>query len=142
MGRAAARCFAERGDRVALLARGEAGLAGAADEAASLVGTPLVVPVDIAAAVEAAAARVEAELGAIDIWLNNAMTAVLGFVDDAPAEEFRRVTEVTYLGQVHGTLAALRHMLARDRARSSRSARRSPTEASRCRQPTAQPSTP
>jgi NAD(P)-dependent dehydrogenase (short-subunit alcohol dehydrogenase family) len=66
-------------------------------------------------AVEAAAVRVEAELGPIDVWINNAMTAVLGEVADTTAEEFRRVTEVTYLGQVHGTQAALRRMLPRDR---------------------------
>src|SRR3954452_8677351 len=115
--RATARGFARRGDRVALLARGRAGLEAAAADVRHLGGRPLVVPTDVADAdaVEAAAERIEAELGPIDVWINNAMTAVLGEVADTSAAEFRRVTEVTYLGQVHGTQAALRRMLPRDR---------------------------
>ena len=117
VGRAAARAFAEQGARVALLARGRAGLDAAATEVAELGGTPLVVVVDVADAdaVDAAAERIEAEFGPIDVWINNAMTAVLGEVLDTPAAEFRRVTEVTYLGAVHGTQAALRRMIPRDR---------------------------
>ena len=74
-------------------------------------------PVDVADAelVDRAAERVEREFGPIDVWVNNAMASVFSPVKDATAEDFRRVTEVTYLGYVHGTLAALRHMLPRDR---------------------------
>jgi NAD(P)-dependent dehydrogenase (short-subunit alcohol dehydrogenase family) len=77
------------------------------------------VPVDIADAdaVDAAAERVERELGPIDVWVNVAMAAVLGEVIHTSAEEFRRVTEVTYLGSVHGAQAALRRMLPRDRGK-------------------------
>jgi short-subunit dehydrogenase len=117
VGRATATAFGARGDRVALLARGEAGLQAAARDVEQAGGTALTVVVDVADAdaVEAAAERVEAELGPIDVWVNNAMSAVLKFVHETPAEEYRRVTEVTYLGVVHGTLAALRRMRPRDR---------------------------
>ena len=117
VGRATARAFGARGDRVALLARGEEGLAAAAREVEEAGGTALTISVDVAdaAAVEAAAERIERELGDIDVWVNNAMTSVLKFVHETPAEEFRRVTEVTYLGCVHGTLAALARMRPRDR---------------------------
>jgi len=116
VGRATARAFADRGDRVALLARGEAGLAGAAADVKARGGRPFVVPVDVAdaEAVDGAAAAVESELGPIDVWVNNAMTAVLAPVQETTADEFRRVTEVTYLGCVHGTLAALARMAPRD----------------------------
>jgi short-subunit dehydrogenase len=98
---------------VALLARGEAGLKAAA---AAIDGASLVVPTDVAdaEAVEAAAARVEDELGPIDAWVNNAMTTVFARSWDVAPDEFRRATEVTYLGQVHGTMAALRRMRPRD----------------------------
>jgi len=117
VGRAAARAFGARGDRVALIARGAAGLEAAAREveAAGGVALPLTLDVADAEAVEAAAQRVEDELGPIDVWVNNAMTAVLAEVIDTTPEEFRRVTEVTYLGSVHGAQAALRRMLPRDR---------------------------
>jgi NAD(P)-dependent dehydrogenase (short-subunit alcohol dehydrogenase family) len=117
VGRAAARAFGARGDRVALIARGEAGLRAAAEEVRAAGGQALVLPCDVsdADAVEAAAAQVEEQFGPIDVWVNNAMTAVLAEVADTPAEEFRRVTEVTYLGSVHGAQAALRRMLPRDR---------------------------
>jgi NAD(P)-dependent dehydrogenase (short-subunit alcohol dehydrogenase family) len=117
LGRAIARAFGARGDRVALIARGRAGLEGAAAEVRAAGGTALALPCDVsdADAVEAAAARAEQELGPIDVWVNNAMTAVLGEVMDTTPEEFRRVTEVTYLGSVHGAQAALRRMLPRDR---------------------------
>jgi NAD(P)-dependent dehydrogenase (short-subunit alcohol dehydrogenase family) len=117
VGRATARAFAARGDRVALIARGRAGLAAAAREVAAAGGTPLELALDVADAdaVEAAAQRIEDELGPLDVWVNNAMTAVLAEVIDTTPEEFRRVTEVTYLGSVHGAQAALRRMLPRDR---------------------------
>jgi NAD(P)-dependent dehydrogenase (short-subunit alcohol dehydrogenase family) len=117
VGRATAIAFARRGDRVALLARGEVGLAAAARDVEAVGGRALVVPCDVAdaAAVEAAAERVEAELGPIDVWVNCAMTAVLAFVHETEAADFRRVSEVIYLGCVHGTLAALRRMRPRDR---------------------------
>lgn len=119
VGRAAAREFARQksGARIALLARGEDGLEGAKEEIEALGGTALVVPTDVAdaEAVEAAAGRVERELGPIDVWVNNAMTTVFAPFAEITAEEFRRVTEVTYLGQVHGTQAALKRMLPRDR---------------------------
>ncbi len=116
VGRATARAFADRGDRVALLARGETALAGAAADVKARGGRPFVVPVDVADAdaVDAAAEAVESELGPIDVWVNNAMTAVLAPVQETTAAQFRRVTEVTYLGYVHGTLAALARMAPRD----------------------------
>ena len=117
IGRATARAFADRGDDVALIARGETGLEAAAAEvrARGSRALPLVVDVADAEAVDAAADRVEAELGEIDVWVNVAFTSVFArFVDIAP-EEFRRVTEVSYLGYVHGTRSALRRMLPRDR---------------------------
>lgn len=116
VGRATARAFAARGDAVALLARGEEGLAAAREEVERAGARALVRPVDVAdaAAVDDAASAVEAELGPIDVWVNDAMTAVFAPVVDTTADEFRRVTEVTYLGYVHGTLAALKRMRARD----------------------------
>lgn len=112
VGRATALEFARRGWDVALLARGEERLAAAADEvrACGMRALPLAVDVADAQAVSAAADRVIAEWAHIDVWVNCAMTTVYGFVRDMSAEEYRRVTEVTYLGCVHGTLAALRHM--------------------------------
>jgi NAD(P)-dependent dehydrogenase (short-subunit alcohol dehydrogenase family) len=116
VGRACAREFAEKGDRVALLARGEDGLAGAARDVLDAGGIPLAVEVDVAdhEAVEAAASRVEAELGPIDVWVNAAFTSVFATFMEITPEEFRRVTEVSYLGYVHGTRAALSRMLPRD----------------------------
>jgi NAD(P)-dependent dehydrogenase (short-subunit alcohol dehydrogenase family) len=115
VGRATARAFAARGAGVALLARGERGLDAAAADVRAAGGRPLVVPVDVsdAQAVDAAASRVEAELGPIDVWVNNAFTTVFAMFEDILPEEFRRVTEVTYLGYVHGTRAALRRMRTR-----------------------------
>lgn len=117
VGRAVARAFGARGDAVALLARGEAGLAGAAADVRAAGGQALALQVDTASweQVRDAAQRVEDELGPIDVWVNVAFTSVFArFVDIAP-EEYRRVTEVSYLGYVHGTRAALDHMLPRDR---------------------------
>ena len=117
VGRATARAFAERGASVALLARGEDGLEGAREDVEALGGRTLVLPTDVADAdaVERAAARTEEELGPIDVWVNNAMTVVFAPFKDLTAEEFRRATEVTYLGYAHGTMAALKRMLPRDR---------------------------
>jgi len=99
------------------LARGHARLESAASEARGLGVAALPIALDVADAqtVDAAAERIESELGPIDIWINNAMVTIFAPVREISAEEFRRVTEVTYLGQVHGTLAALRHMRRRDR---------------------------
>ena len=117
VGRATARAFAERGASVALLARGEDGLEGAREDVEALGGRALVLPVNVAdaEAVERAAARVEGELGPIDVWVNNAMTVVFAPFKELTAEEFRRATEVTYLGFMYGTMAALKRMLPRDR---------------------------
>ncbi len=117
VGRATAVASGARGDRVALLARGESGLQAAADEVQSAGGTSLVIPCDVADAdaVERAAAQAEDRLGPIDVWVNNAMTSVLAFVHETEAADARRVTEVNYLGYMYGTLAALRRMRPRDR---------------------------
>ena len=117
VGRAVAHAFADRGDSVALIARDALALEEVAHEVESRGGRSLVLPLDVsnADAVEAAAAGVEAELGPIDVWVNNAMVSVFSPVREMTADEYRRVTEVTYLGYVHGTLSALRRMLPRDR---------------------------
>jgi NAD(P)-dependent dehydrogenase (short-subunit alcohol dehydrogenase family) len=117
IGRAAAVAFARRGARVALLARGEDGLEGARDDVARAGGIALALPCDVAdpAAVDAAAARAEDELGPIEVWVNNAMATVFCDVEHTAPEDFRRATEVTYLGAVWGTMAALRRMKPRDR---------------------------
>src|SRR5215471_9826586 len=115
VGRAAAAAFARRGASIGLIARGRAGLDGARREVESLGGRAIAILADVADAdqVEAAACAIEDQLGPIDVWVNNAMTSVFSPVKDMNASEFRRVTEVTYLGVVHGTLAALRRMLPR-----------------------------
>jgi len=117
VGRATARAFGARGRRVALLARGEDGLAAAAREVEQAGGTALPIALDVADhdAVDRAAARIEDELGPIGVWVNCAMTAVLAFVHETRPEDVRRVMEVNYLGYVHGTLAALARMRPRDR---------------------------
>lgn len=116
VGRAVARAYARRGARIGLLARGRERLETARREVEAAGGQGLVLPVDVADAqmVEAAAEAVEETLGPIDVWVNNAMVSVFSPVKDMSPEEFRRVTEVTYLGYVHGTLAALHRMLPRD----------------------------
>ena len=116
IGRALVRRLAERGARIGLLARGRERLEAAAREVQRLGGQAVVVPADVAdaAAVEEAAARAEAEFGPPDLWVNNAMASVFAPIWRVSAEEFRRVTEVTYLGVVHGTQAALRRMMPRD----------------------------
>jgi len=117
VGRACARRFAGDGFDVALIARGEAGLEGARRDVEAAGRRALVLPVDVSdnAAVEAAAARVETELGPIDVWVNDAMTTVFGEFEALSAEEFARVTEVCYLGFVNGTRAALQRMRPRNR---------------------------
>lgn len=117
VGRATARAFAAAGADLGLVARGTDGLEAAAREVEAAGGRALTLPADVAEAaeVEAAADRVEDELGPIDVWVNNAMVTVMSRVRDMSAADYARVTEVTYLGAVHGTLAALRHMLPRDR---------------------------
>ncbi len=117
VGRATVREFARRGADVALIARGPDGLEATRREVEAAGGRALVLPADVADPdqVEAAAARAEAELGPIDIWINNAFAGIFARFTDTSPEEFRRVTEVTYLGQVHGTRAALKRMLPRDR---------------------------
>ena len=116
VGRACARAFARRGARLGLLARGVDGLEAAAAEARALGGQALALPADVAdhEQVDAAATTVERELGPIDVWVNNAMVSVFSPVKELEPEEVRRVTEVTYLGYVHGTLTALKRMLPRD----------------------------
>jgi NAD(P)-dependent dehydrogenase (short-subunit alcohol dehydrogenase family) len=117
VGRVTAQRFAREGARIGLIARGIDGLEGARKDVEKLGGKALIIPLDVAdaAKVEAAAAQVEAELGEIDIWINNAMTSVFSPIKEMTPEEFRRVTEVTYLGYVYGTLAALKRMLPRNR---------------------------
>lgn len=116
VGRAAARAFGRRGYSVALLARGPERLENARRELEAAGARALAVITDVAdpKQVEAAAAEAERELGPIDVWVNNAMVSVFSPVMQMTEEEFRRVTEVTYLGAVHGTLAALRRMAPRN----------------------------
>jgi short-subunit dehydrogenase len=117
IGRAAAREFARRGAHIGLLARGTEGLEAAKREVEALGGRALAISTDVSDInqVERAADRVEADLGPIDIWVNNAFAGIFSKFLDMTPEEFRRVTEVTYFGQVHGTRAALKRMIPRDR---------------------------
>ena len=117
VGRASAREFASRGADVGLLARDPDGLKATVDEVERLGRRAVAVRADVADPdqVEAAAATVEERLGPIDVWVNNAMTSVFAPFTEIEPAEFRRVTEVTYLGFVYGTRVALRRMLPRDR---------------------------
>jgi NAD(P)-dependent dehydrogenase (short-subunit alcohol dehydrogenase family) len=117
LGRAIAMEFARNGARVALLARGREGLAAAEREVISAGGEALAISTDVAdaAAVETAAETAERHLGPIDVWVNNAMVSVFSPVKHMQPDEYKRTTEVTYLGAVYGTLAALRRMQRRDR---------------------------
>ncbi len=120
VGRAVVQEFARRGAHLGLLARGGAGmdgLMGARRDVEQAGGKALIVPTDVAdpQQVEAAAEEVEREFGPIDIWINVAMTSVFSPFNEMKPEEFRRVTEVTYLGYVYGTMSALKRMLPRDR---------------------------
>jgi NADP-dependent 3-hydroxy acid dehydrogenase YdfG len=114
--RATASLYGRRGANVALLARGKAGLEAAAQDVRDGGGTPLVIQADVAEPeeVEAAAARAETELGPIDVWINVAFTSVFAPFSEITPAEFKRVTEVSYLGFVYGTMAALSRMTARD----------------------------
>ena len=116
LGRATAREFGRRGARVGLLARGKEGLEAAKREIEQLGGSAVVVPTDVAdaTAVEKAAGIIEEQLGPIDIWVNNAMTSVFSPVKEMKPDEYKRVTDVTYLGVVYGTMAALKRMLPRN----------------------------
>jgi len=117
IGRASAIAFGARGDTVVLVARGEKGLAGAAAEVQKAGGTAHVMAADVADPdqVFALAERVEAEIGPIDVWVNVAFTSVFSPFDQITPAEYRRVTEVSYLGYVYATMAALKYMKARDR---------------------------
>ena len=117
VGRATVREFAKHGARIALLARGVDRLNTAKEEVEEAGGKALVLPTDVSDPdqVEAAAERTESEFGPIDIWVNDAMTTIFApFVEIRP-DEFKRATEVTYLGCVYGTMAALKRMKPRNR---------------------------
>jgi NAD(P)-dependent dehydrogenase (short-subunit alcohol dehydrogenase family) len=117
VGRATAREFARHGATVGLIARNERALAACAEEIRSLGGHALALRADVADAdaVQGAADALEREHGPIEVWVNNAMATVFGPVGEISAEEYRRVTEVTYLGVVYGSLSALRAMRTRER---------------------------
>ncbi|MDQ4032396.1 MAG: SDR family oxidoreductase [Actinomycetota bacterium] len=116
IGRATAQAFGARGAKVALLARGELGLQGAAKEVEGAGGTALPIPVDTAdyEQIEQAADRVELEIGPIDVWVNVAFTSVFAPFSQITPQEYKRVTEVSYLGYVYATRVALDRMLPRD----------------------------
>ncbi|WP_254522632.1 SDR family oxidoreductase [Natrinema caseinilyticum] len=116
VGRATALAFAERGAKIGLLARGEEGLEGAREDVERAGGEAIVVPTDVSDpdAVEAAAEAVEGAFGPIDVWVNNAMVSVFSPAAEMTADDYRRVTDVTYLGYVYGTQAALERMRPRD----------------------------
>ena len=116
VGRATVEALARQGARVGILARGERGLADTERAVRALGGEPLAIKTDVADAgqVEHAATRVEEEFGPIDLWINNAMTSVFSEFLKVDPDEYRRVTEVVYLGTVHGTMSALRRMVPRD----------------------------
>jgi NAD(P)-dependent dehydrogenase (short-subunit alcohol dehydrogenase family) len=117
VGRASAHEFARQGAKIALIGRDEAALDDVRREVEQLGGQAMAIALDVAdpAAVEAAATRAEAELGAIDVWVNNAMTTVFAPLHDISPDEYRRATEVSYLGYVWGTMSALRRMRPRNR---------------------------
>ncbi len=117
VGRATVRAFAKRGASIGLIARDTAGLQAAAEEVKAAGGRALPLPTDVADpdAVERAAERIESELGPIDIWINVAMVTIYAPLHQISAAEYRRATEVTYLGNVYGTMAALKRMRGRNR---------------------------
>jgi short-subunit dehydrogenase len=117
VGRACARAFADDGADVGMIARDESRLRSAQQEVEARGGRAAIYAADVsnADAVEEAARQFEEQLGPIDVWVNNAMTSVFSPAKEMRPEEYRRVTEVTYLGYVYGTLAALHRMLPRDR---------------------------
>jgi len=117
LGRAIAHAFAKRGAKLGLLARNPEALAAARNECEDLGGQAIFIPTDVsdAAAVESAASQVEEQLGPIDIWVNDAMVSVFSPVKEMEPSDYKRVTDVLYLGFVYGTMAALRRMLPRNR---------------------------
>jgi NAD(P)-dependent dehydrogenase (short-subunit alcohol dehydrogenase family) len=117
VGRATAQAFAREGARIGLIARGRESLARTLDEVGSLGGEGIALPLDVseAGAVDEAASRVEEKLGPIDVWVNNAMVSMMSPLEEMTAEEFERITKVTYLGYVWGTKAALKRMRPRNR---------------------------
>jgi short-subunit dehydrogenase len=117
VGRATAKKFAKHGCSIGLIARGIEGLEGAKRDVEKLGGKALILQADVANAdkIENAASRIEEEFGPIDIWINNTMTTVFSSFKDIKADEFKRVTEVTYLGFVYGTMAALKRMRERNK---------------------------
>jgi NADP-dependent 3-hydroxy acid dehydrogenase YdfG len=117
LGRAIAHAYAKRGAKLGLMARNPEALAAAKRECENLGGQAIFIPTDVsdADAVERAASQIELELGPIDIWVNDAMVSVFSPVKEMEASDYKRVTDVLYLGFVHGTLSALRRMLPRDR---------------------------
>jgi NAD(P)-dependent dehydrogenase (short-subunit alcohol dehydrogenase family) len=119
IGRAIVRRFAKDGSRIALISRGRDGLDGARRDVEAAGGQALVLPTDLAEwdAVKSAASAVEEAFGPIDIWINNAMATIFAPFAEVDPDEFKRATEVTYLGTVWGTKAALDHMLPRDRGK-------------------------
>ncbi len=116
VGRATAREFARKGYKVALIARGKEGLEGARKDVEALGGTALTIATDLSEydQVEAAAERIENEFGPISIWVNNAMLGIFSPVKEMKPDEYKRVTEVTYLGQVYGTMVAYQRMRRRN----------------------------
>lgn len=119
LGRAIVREFAREGARIGLIARGEEGLKGAKRDVEAMGGEALILPVDVAdaAQVDEAAQKVEDTFGPIDIWINNAMNSVFAPLKEIEPKDFERVTDVTYLGQVYGTMAALKRMQPRNRGK-------------------------
>lgn len=117
LGRAIAHAFAKRGAYIGLIARNLESLGAARDEVEQLGGKGLVLALDVsdAKAIDQAASQLEEAFGPIDVWVNDAMVSVFSPVKEMQPEEYKRVTEVTYLGYVYGTLAALNRMLPRDR---------------------------
>lgn len=117
VGRATAQAFARRKACIALIARDKVRLEETASEVELLGGKALIFPMDVAHAeqMESAAEEIEKKFGAIDIWINNAMTSVFSPIKEMKADDYKRVTEVTYLSYVYGTLSALKRMLPRDR---------------------------
>lgn len=116
IGRATARLLARRGTYLGLLARGQAGLEAAATEVRAAGGEALAIPTDVSdfAAVERAASQVEEQFGPIDAWINVTLTSLFAPFTAIEADRYRRVTEVSYLGYVHGTMASLNRMRPRD----------------------------
>lgn len=119
LGRSIARTYAKAGYDVSLIARGLDGLRGAQQEIEAMGRKAIYFQVDVAdaEAVENAAARTEEQLGPIDVWINNAMNSVFSPIKEMTPEDYKRVTDVTYLGQVYGTLSALKRMLPRDKGK-------------------------